>query len=82
MPLLLAPFRIPHLLGLCVFALSFLATIYQPPPFVSVSNATSSRRFTANRPYSITMSLSSKLSITDVNLKGEKVLIRVDFNVP
>jgi phosphoglycerate kinase len=28
------------------------------------------------------MSLSSKLSITDVNLKGEKVLIRVDFNVP
>lgn len=31
---------------------------------------------------SITMSLSSKLSITDVNLKGEKVLIRVDFNVP
>jgi phosphoglycerate kinase len=32
--------------------------------------------------YSIKMSLSSKLSITDVNLKGEKVLIRVDFNVP
>jgi phosphoglycerate kinase len=30
----------------------------------------------------ITMSLSSKLSITDVSLKGEKVLIRVDFNVP
>lgn len=28
------------------------------------------------------MSLSSKLSITDVNLKGEQVLIRVDFNVP
>lgn len=28
------------------------------------------------------MSLSTKLSITDVNLKGEKVLIRVDFNVP
>ncbi|KAK6910791.1 phosphoglycerate kinase [Kwoniella mangroviensis CBS 8507] len=28
------------------------------------------------------MSLSSKLSITDVNLKGERVLIRVDFNVP
>lgn len=32
--------------------------------------------------YNITMSLSSKLSITDVSLKGEKVLIRVDFNVP
>jgi hypothetical protein len=30
----------------------------------------------------VTMSLSSKLSITDVSLKGEKVLIRVDFNVP
>jgi phosphoglycerate kinase len=30
----------------------------------------------------LTMSLSSKLSITDVELKGEKVLIRVDFNVP
>lgn len=29
-----------------------------------------------------TMSLSSKLSITDVSLKGERVLIRVDFNVP
>ncbi|RXK42410.1 phosphoglycerate kinase [Tremella mesenterica] len=28
------------------------------------------------------MSLSSKLSITDVNLKDERVLIRVDFNVP
>jgi hypothetical protein len=28
------------------------------------------------------MSLSSKLTITDVSLKGEKVLIRVDFNVP
>jgi len=29
-----------------------------------------------------TMSLSSKLSIKDVSLKGERVLIRVDFNVP
>ncbi|NXD32582.1 PGK kinase, partial [Spelaeornis formosus] len=28
------------------------------------------------------MSLSSKLSITDLDLKGERVLIRVDFNVP
>ncbi|KAJ9107921.1 phosphoglycerate kinase [Naganishia cerealis] len=28
------------------------------------------------------MSLSSKLTITDISLKGEKVLIRVDFNVP
>ncbi|KAM0754640.1 phosphoglycerate kinase [Meredithblackwellia eburnea MCA 4105] len=28
------------------------------------------------------MSLSSKLSITDVALKGKKVVIRVDFNVP
>ncbi|KUI68475.1 Phosphoglycerate kinase [Cytospora mali] len=28
------------------------------------------------------MSLSSKLSITDVDLKGKRVLIRVDFNVP
>ena len=35
----------------------------------------SSRRF-------ITMSLSSKLSITDVDLKDQRVLIRVDFNVP
>jgi hypothetical protein len=31
---------------------------------------------------SATMSLASKLSITDLKLKGEKVLIRVDFNVP
>ncbi|KAG2158022.1 phosphoglycerate kinase [Suillus bovinus] len=28
------------------------------------------------------MSLSNKLSITDLNLKGKRVLIRVDFNVP
>ena len=28
------------------------------------------------------MSLSSKLSITDLKLDGERVLIRVDFNVP
>ncbi|ODO11000.1 phosphoglycerate kinase [Cryptococcus amylolentus CBS 6273] len=28
------------------------------------------------------MSLSSKLNITDLDLKGERVLIRVDFNVP
>ncbi|KAF8477181.1 phosphoglycerate kinase [Kalaharituber pfeilii] len=28
------------------------------------------------------MSLSSKLAITDVDLKGKRVLIRVDFNVP
>jgi phosphoglycerate kinase len=28
------------------------------------------------------MSLSNKLSITDLDLKDKKVLIRVDFNVP
>ena len=28
------------------------------------------------------MSLSSKLAITDLDLKGKRVLIRVDFNVP
>jgi 3-phosphoglycerate kinase len=28
------------------------------------------------------MSLSNKLSIEDVELKGKRVLIRVDFNVP
>ena len=28
------------------------------------------------------MSLSSKLSITDVDLRSKRVLIRVDFNVP
>ncbi|OCK85914.1 phosphoglycerate kinase [Lepidopterella palustris CBS 459.81] len=28
------------------------------------------------------MSLSNKLSITDVDLKGKRVLVRVDFNVP
>jgi hypothetical protein len=29
-----------------------------------------------------TMSLSNKLAITDLALKGKRVLIRVDFNVP
>lgn len=28
------------------------------------------------------MSLSNKLSIQDLDLKGKRVLIRVDFNVP
>ena len=28
------------------------------------------------------MSLSNKLSITDLTLSGKRVLIRVDFNVP
>lgn len=28
------------------------------------------------------MSLSNKLSITDLDLNGKRVLIRVDFNVP
>ena len=28
------------------------------------------------------MSISNKLSITDLDLKGKRVLIRVDFNVP
>ena len=31
---------------------------------------------------SVNMSLSNKLSITDLDLKGKRVLIRVDFNVP
>ena len=29
-----------------------------------------------------TMSIANKLSITDLDLKGKRVLIRVDFNVP
>lgn len=29
-----------------------------------------------------TMSLSSKLSIKDLQLQGKKVVMRVDFNVP
>lgn len=28
------------------------------------------------------MSLSNKLSITDLDLSGKRVLVRVDFNVP
>ena len=28
------------------------------------------------------MSLSNKLAITDLDIKGKRVLIRVDFNVP
>jgi len=32
--------------------------------------------------YSTTMSLSSKLAITDLKIKGKRVLCRVDFNVP
>lgn len=48
---------------------------------VCVAVPTSGRR----RPSALvqpTMSLSSKLSITDVDLKAKRVLIRVDFNVP
>ena len=41
----------------------------KPPPHV-------------NRPPVSKMSLSNKLSITDLDLKGKRVLIRVDFNVP
>jgi len=33
-------------------------------------------------PPSTTMSIANKLSITDVDLKGKRVLVRVDFNVP
>ena len=44
-------------------------------PYV-VCNADAIRRITT------TMSLSSKLSITDLKLSDERVLIRVDFNVP
>lgn len=32
--------------------------------------------------YQSIMSLSNKLAITDLALKGKRVLIRVDFNVP
>jgi phosphoglycerate kinase len=28
------------------------------------------------------MSLTSKLSVTDLDVRGKRVLIRVDFNVP
>ena len=28
------------------------------------------------------MSIANKISITDLDLKGKRVLIRVDFNVP
>ena len=28
------------------------------------------------------MSIANKLSITDVDLEGKRVLVRVDFNVP
>lgn len=28
------------------------------------------------------MSIANKLSITDIDLKGKRVLVRVDFNVP
>lgn len=84
MPLLFAPFRIPALLPLCAFALAFLSSIYRPTLHDAgldfFNHHRPLQKYTSNN--SIIMSLSSKLSITDVNLKGEKVLIRVDFNVP
>lgn len=84
MPLLFAPFRIPAFLPLCAFALAFLSSIYQPFPNDAgldlFHHSRPLQKYTNNN--TIIMSLSSKLSITDVNLKGEKVLIRVDFNVP
>lgn len=67
--------RTRHLLNYILPAiLAFAAyTILRSPAQNLVRNTSHSR---------LTMSLSSKLSITDVQLKGEKVLIRVDFNVP
>ena len=45
-----------------------LALYYRSPPTAQINI--------------LTMSLSSKLSITDLDLKDQRVLIRVDFNVP
>ncbi|KAI9637573.1 putative phosphoglycerate kinase [Dioszegia hungarica] len=56
-----------------IFAFALYSFLSPAVPYLT-RNASSINR--------LTMSLSSKLSITDVQLKGEKVLIRVDFNVP
>lgn len=63
--------------GLIPIALALLAVVATGPsgilPFTkSATTASKSSK----------MSLSNKLSITDVDLKGKRVLIRVDFNVP
>jgi phosphoglycerate kinase len=66
----------PNYLTCLSYAVAFgLLILSQYYPETLISSSTT-------QTYNITMSLSSKLSITDVNLKGEKVLIRVDFNVP
>jgi phosphoglycerate kinase len=66
----------PNYLTYLSYAVAFgLLILSQYYPETLISSSTM-------QTHNITMSLSSKLSITDVNLKGEKVLIRVDFNVP
>ncbi|KAJ4174306.1 phosphoglycerate kinase [Fusarium falciforme] len=53
-------------------------------PFFLFSSTPSSYsiHFNLNPTEAVNMSLSSKLSITDVDVKDKRVLIRVDFNVP
>jgi hypothetical protein len=46
------------------------------------SSAADGTHYALSENLEITMSLSNKLAITDLDLKGKRVLIRVDFNVP
>lgn len=72
--LTLGPSRNWLLFTLSISTLLLAYFIYTP--------TTDRHLFTKTHQQTATMSLSSKLSITDLKLEGERVLIRVDFNVP
>lgn len=63
-------FLLPTVLIFLAWKPNLVSTSKQHPPLSSIRSAF------------LTMSLSNKLSITDLPLKGEKVIMRVDFNVP
>lgn len=68
--------------GLQSFELSSSIEQLYPPTLLNWERHPLNIFASPSNPHRITMSLSNKLSIKDVQLKGERVLIRVDFNVP
>jgi phosphoglycerate kinase len=75
------PFNIPRPANAAYVAIPVLLGLVTYLAIAKPQLRLTSRSTTA-APAKGKMSLSSKLSITDVDLKDKRVLIRVDFNVP